>query len=136
MISSSSNNSDYEIIDELSITPELLSYTSSSDNIISPSQISESNSKNIPLTLSPIQNLSPPQSPLYQSILEGCEEAGITSVKKEEKEKEKEENIIPKKNKCILCRILEFIKSIFSSNESSLTDDNYSSQFSHFSYMG
>ena len=133
----SSESNDYEIIDELTNTPEILSYTSSMDQLSPPSEISDKLSPdNLSLTLSPLQNITPPQSPLYQSILEGCEEAGITSDSKpdkEEKEKEKEKE--KENNKCILCRILQFIKFLFTTQHLPLTDDNYSSYHSHYPYI-
>ena len=143
----SSESNDYEIIDALTNTPEILSYTSSINPLSSPSEISDNLSPdNLSLTLSPLQNTtspsSPIKSPLYQSILEGCEEAGITSESKPDKEEEKEEEeekkteiLSPKHSKCILCRILQFIKFIFTYEHLPLTDDHYSSYYSHWDYI-
>ena len=132
----SSESNDYEIIDELTNTPEILSYTSSMYQLSPPSEISDKLSPdNLSLTLSPLQNITPPPSPpspspLYQSILEGCEGAGITPEQNtKEKEKEEKEN-----NKCILCRILQYIKFLFTTQHLPLTDDNYSSYYSHYPY--
>ena len=51
-----SNSSEYEMISEPPDTPDVLSYSSSDNNILSPSQISEPNTDNLSLTLSPIEN--------------------------------------------------------------------------------
>tara|TARA_Y100001970_G_scaffold254675_1_gene330647 strand:- start:4179 stop:4625 length:447 start_codon:yes stop_codon:yes gene_type:complete len=142
---SPSNSSDYEIISEPSDTPDVLSYSSneniiSPNSILSPSQISEPNLENIPLTLSPIQNTSSNsssssntsqfKSPLYQSILEGCEEAGLSS--------QREDTPIPtppSPKKCIFIRIIDFIKHLLSCNDHMFIEDTFNYQYTHWAHV-
>ena len=140
-----SNSSEYEIISEPSDTPDVMSCSSNEINtplneIISPSQISEPNLENVPLTLSPIQNTSSDsdssntsqfKSPLYQSILEGCEEAGLSSQRKDTPIPTPP----PPPKKCILVRIIDFIKHLLSCNDHMFIEDTFNYQYTHWSHV-
>ena len=147
---SPSNSSDYEILNSPPDTPDVLSFQSSeniispNDNIIlspnqivSPSQIEEPNTENLSLTLSPIDNspsessnTSDFQSPLYQSILDGCEEAGLSSQRKDTPIPTP-----PSPKKCIFIRIIDFIKHLLSCNDHMFIEDTFNYQHTHWSHV-